>query len=86
MTTYYNNNVNQIKKGFFLMFYSHLQSFAIGIIISSITFVMFLHHKESEAQIKKTNEMIKYTKDVCINQRPKNTETKLCEFLKKKYL
>jgi hypothetical protein len=65
------------------MFYSHLQSFAIGIIIASITFIMFLNHKEKKSKEQESNDMINFTKSICTNQ---SVDTKLCEYLKKKYL
>ena len=84
MTTYYNNNVNQIKKGFCLMFYSHLQSFAIGIVITSLSFTAFLSYEERKIEEEQENKMIEYTKSKCVNS--KSSDAALCDFLKKMYL
>ena len=84
MTTYYNNNVNQIKKGLYLMFYSHLQSFAIGIVIASLSFAAFLSYEERKIEEEQENKMIEYTKSKCVNS--KSSDTALCDFLKKMYL
>ena len=84
MTTYYNNNVKQIKKGFCLMFYSHLQSFTIGIVIASITFTSFLSYEERKLQEEKENQMIEYTKSKCVNSN--TSDNALCDFLKKMHL
>ena len=84
MTTYYNNNVNQIKKGLYLMFYSHLQSFSIGVVIASLTFLTFLYNEERKLQEEQENQMIEYTKSKCVNSR--SSDTALCDFLKKMYL
>lgn len=66
------------------MFYSHLQSFATGIVITSISFAAFLSHEERKIEEVHENEMIEYTKLKCLNS--KSSDTALCDFLKKMYL
>jgi len=66
------------------MFYSHLQSFTIGIIIASISFTAFLSHEERSIEEEHEKEMIEYTKSKCVS--PESSDTALCDFLKKMYL
>ena len=66
------------------MFYSHLQSFAIGIVIASISFAAFLSYEERKIEEEQENQMIEYTKSKCVNSKP--SDASLCDFLKKMYL
>lgn len=66
------------------MFYSHLQSFSIGVVIASLTFLTFLYNEERKLQEEQENQMIEYTKSKCVNS--KSSDTALCDFLKKMYL